>query len=123
LVKRYVAEPQSELLRDAMQGADGWFMCRTGFVEAVRALGLVGGASATKPLRDEWPSFGVIEVDQSLVERAAALAVDRGLHSLDSIHLAAALVLPGDDLVFATWDRRLHVAAGSEGLQRLPKAI
>lgn len=123
LVKRYVAEPASELVRDAMQGADGWFMCRTGFVETVRAVGLVGGASATKAARDEWPAFGVVEVDQPLVERAADLAIGRQLRSLDSLHLAAALVLPGEDLVFATWDRRLHTAAGSEGLHLLPETI
>jgi predicted nucleic acid-binding protein len=58
--------------------------------------------------------------DQRLVEHAAALCLDRDLRSLDALHLAAALVLPGDDLVFATWDRRLHAAAGAEGLQRLP---
>lgn len=123
MVKRYVAEPESELLGGVMQAADGWFMCRTGFVETVRAVALVGGTSATKPLMDEWPAFGIIEVDQSLVERAAALAVDRRLRSLDSIHLAAALVLPGENLVFATWDRRLHAAASSEGLQLLPEAV
>jgi len=106
-----------------MHRADGWFMCRTGFVETVRAVGLVAGASATKAAKDEWPAFGIVEVDQALVERAAALAIDRKLRSLDSLHLAAALLLPAHGLVLATWDRRLHAAAGSEGLQLLPEAL
>ena len=106
-----------------MQQADGWFMCRPGFVETVRAVGLAAGERATHAVRDEWSSFGIVEVDQPLVEHAAALAVGRELRSLDSIHLAAALVLPGEDLVFATWDRRLHAAAVAEGLRVLPETL
>jgi predicted nucleic acid-binding protein len=67
--------------------------------------------------------FGVIEVDQRLVEHAAELAIDRELRSLDALHLAAALVLPRDDLVLATWDRRLHASAGAAGLQLIPEAL
>ena len=76
-----------------------------------------------KAAKDEWPAFGIVEVDQPLVERAAALTIERELRSLDSLHLAAALVLPGDELVLATWDRRLHTAATLEGLQLLPEAL
>ncbi len=91
--------------------------------DAVRAVGLVSGTRAAEAVEDEWPAFGVIEVDQSLVEHAAALALDRDLRSPDSLHLAAALVLPGEDLAFATWDRRLHSAARAEGLRLLPEAL
>jgi predicted nucleic acid-binding protein len=103
-----------------MDDADGWFMCRAGLVETVRAVGLAAGATATSSVTEEWPAFGVVEVDQPLVEHAAALALERDLRSLDSLHLAAALVLPLDGLVFATWDRRLHAAAGAAGLELLP---
>lgn len=106
-----------------MQRAEGWFICRAGFVETVRAVGLVAGRRATKAITDEWAAFGVIEVDQPLVEHAAALALERELRSLDSLHLAAALLLPGEDLVLATWDRRLHAAALAEGLQPLPQTL
>jgi predicted nucleic acid-binding protein len=118
-----VAEPGSDLVRDAMERAADWYVCRVGFVETIRAVGLVAGPRATKAVEDEWPSFGVVEVDQALVEHAAALALERELRSLDSLHLAAALLLPGDDLVFATWDRRLHAAARLEGLRLLPEAL
>ena len=106
-----------------MDGAEGWYMCRVGFVETVRAVGLAAGGDATKTVRKEWPAFGIVEVDQALVEHAAALAIDRDLRSLDSLHLAAALVLPGDDVVLITWDRRLHAAAGAEGLRPLPETL
>ncbi len=106
-----------------MQRADGWFMCRAGFVETVRAVGLAAGLRATKAVREEWPAFGVVEVDQPLAEHAVALALNHELRSLDSLHLAAALLLPGEDLMFATWECRLHLAARAEGLQLLPERL
>lgn len=98
-------------------------MCRAGFVETVRAVGLAAGRSATKAARDEWAAFGVIEIDQRLVESAAELAIKRNLRSLDALHLAAALVLPSDGLVFAAWDHRLHAAAGALGLRLIPDQL
>lgn len=106
-----------------MDAADGWFMCRAGYLETVRAVGLAAGKTAAKTVGDEWPMFGVIEIDQRLVEDAAALAIDHALRSLDALHLAAALVLPHEDLVFATWDRRLHAAAGRAGLRLIPETL
>jgi predicted nucleic acid-binding protein len=118
-----VAEPGSDLVREAMSQADAWFVCRVGFVETIRAIGLAAGARATRAAKEEWPAFGIVEVDQPLVEHAAALALDHDLRSLDSVHLAAALVLGPDDLRFATWDRRLHQAARAEGLELTPHEL
>lgn len=98
-------------------------MCRAGYVETTRAVGLAAGPDSAQAVAREWPAFGVVEVDQPLVEHAAALAIDRELRSLDSLHLAAALLLSGHDLVFATWDRRLHAAARVEGLRLLPDQL
>jgi predicted nucleic acid-binding protein len=106
-----------------MGTADAWFTCRIAFVETVRAVGLAAGQAATRSVRTEWPSFGVVEVDQDLVEHAAALAIERDLRSLDSLHLAAALVLPREGLVVATWDHRLHRAVRAEGLSALPDTL
>jgi uncharacterized protein len=106
-----------------MDNADGWFVCRVGFVEVARAVSVTAGRAAVKAVRAEWPAFGVIEIDQALVERAAELTLEQELRSLDALHLASALMLPQDDLVLATWDTRLHRAAGSEGLSLLPKSL
>lgn len=119
-MKRYVAEPGSELVRDAMGAARSWFICRVGFVETARAVGLAAGTAAERRFRDEWPSFGVIEVDQALVESAALLTRSNDLRSLDALHLAAALLLPGDELTFVTYDLRLRAAAAARGLRLLP---
>jgi predicted nucleic acid-binding protein len=106
-----------------MDDADGWFVCRVGFVETTRAVILAAGQTAGKVVREEWQAFGVVEVDQDLVEHASTLAVNRELRSLDALHLAAALVLPQNDLVMVTWDRRLHAAARAEGLGLLPTSL
>lgn len=106
-----------------MDRADGWFMCRIGFVETVRAVALSAGQAATTTVREEWPAFGVIEIDQRLVEDAATLAIARELRSMDALHLAAALMLPRDDLILATWDHRLHAAAAAEGLALTPEKL
>jgi predicted nucleic acid-binding protein len=105
-----------------MARAEAWFMCRVGFVETSRAVGLTAGSSAVRSFRTEWPAFGVIEIDQQLVERATELALAHQLRSLDALHLAAALLLPDDEFTVATWDRRLHAAAGAEGRTVFPEA-
>lgn len=104
-----------------MQHSGGWFICRIGFVETMRAVSIAAGTKAGAALRREWPAFGVIEVDQALAEHAAALSIEHDLRSLDALHLAAALVLPDPATTFATWDRRQHCAARAEGLRLLPE--
>jgi predicted nucleic acid-binding protein len=103
-----------------MDRADGWFTCRIGFVETVRAVGLAGGRTAARTVREEWHMFEVVEVSGRLAEEAAELAIGRELRSLDALHLAAALTLPLEDLFLATWDRRLYEAARAEGLELIP---
>lgn len=105
-----------------MQRADGWFMCRAGFVETVRAVSLAAGPTTARALRREWPAFGIVEVDERLAEHAASLTLEHDLRSLDALHLASALILPAG-LILATWDRRLHAAAGATGLARLPETL
>jgi predicted nucleic acid-binding protein len=123
LVKRYVEEEGSELVLSAMDDADAWSMCRIGYVETVRAVALAGGRKAVKRVEGDWLSFDVIEVDSALAEHAATLALSAELRSLDALHLAAALVLPPEDLIVATWDSRLHRAARDQGLETLPNVL
>jgi uncharacterized protein len=122
-VKRYVAEPGSDAVRDAMAAADAWFCCRIGYVETVRAVGLVAGTRVAEAVRREWPSFAIVEIDEELAEEAAALSLTTELRSLDALHLAAALVLPRTNLTLATWDRGLHAAASARGVRVLPEAL
>jgi predicted nucleic acid-binding protein len=123
LVKRYVDEEGSELVMRAMDTANAWAMCRIGYVETFRAVALAGGRKAAKRVEADWLSFDVVEVDRSLTEHAAELALSAELRSLDALHLAAALVLGADDLTLATWDARLHRAARGQGLDTLPAEL
>jgi predicted nucleic acid-binding protein len=122
-VKRYVAENESATIRDAMARAKAWFVCRIGYVETVRATTLAAGETAARHFREEWPAFGVIELDQTLADEASRLAVDHGLGSLDALHLAAALLLPADELTIATFDHRLHAAAASAAVALIPPSL
>jgi predicted nucleic acid-binding protein len=106
-----------------MARADGWFICRVGYVETARAVGLAGSRAAVNALREEWPAFAVIELDQPLAEHAVELALSHQLRSLDALHLAAALLLPPGDLWLATWDRRMHAAAGIQRLALIPDTL
>ena len=105
-----------------MRGADGWFISRIGLVESARAVGLVAGASAVELLQRETAAFAVVELDGPLADQAVSLMLEHDLRTLDALHLAAALILPREELVFATWDRRLHAAAEAEGFELLPQS-
>lgn len=102
-----------------MASTDAWFACRLAFVEVVRAVTMSVGHPAT--VHTEWAEFDVVDLDQSLAERAADLAIRHRMRSLDAIHLAAALSLRADELLFASWDDRLSEAAAAEGLTLLPR--
>lgn len=123
LVKRYVEEEDSDVVLQAMEDASAWSMCRIGYVETVRAVGLAGGRSAIKRVEADWLSFDVVEVDLALAEHAAELAHSAELRSLDALHLASALLLPSEDLTVATWDARLRRAARDRGLEILPASF
>ncbi|HKG04466.1 MAG TPA: PIN domain-containing protein [Conexibacter sp.] len=123
LVKRYVEEEGSVLVRSAMADASDWFMCRIGFVETLRAVGLSAGSRVAATVRREWSAFGVIELDAALAERAAELTQAHELRSLDALHLAAALLLPKETVTLATWDMRLHRAARDNDLRVLPERV
>lgn len=120
LVRRYVDEEGTELVLAAMDEARAWSICRIGYVETMRAVALAGGRKALKGFEADWSSFDVIEVDADLAQHAAELTLSVELRSLDALHLAAALVLPPDELTVATWDARLHRAARDQGIATLP---
>lgn len=124
-MKRYVAEPGSDHVLEAMAAAGSWEICRIGFSETLIALTRAGGRSSrsARLFQDEWPLFSVVEVDQDLVEEAARLASAEDLRTLDSLHLAAARIAPRRDLVLATWDLRLWRAAQRCGLATLPSEL
>ena len=71
--------------RQAMQEADGWFLCRVGFVETVRPLALAPGGRQRGRCERNGRRSASSESTQALAEHAAALAIDRD-RRLDSLH-------------------------------------
>ncbi len=123
LIKRYLKEEGSNEVLAAMAAEAAWCSCRVAFVETARAVGRSVGSGAVDDVEVDWCDFDIVEVDRELTERAAELAISSGLRSLDALHLAAALTLPRGELIFATWDARLHRAAREHGLRTLPTAL
>ncbi len=74
--------------------------------------------AVVRKLDQDWSRYGIVEVTESLVRRAGALAERRALRGYDAIQLAAALELRdgGADVEFACFDDRLALAARRERL-------
>lgn len=121
LLKRYLEEDGRDLITAAL-GAPGLRTAsRLTFVETMR--GLSGAPEQSIQARRDWPTISFIELSEVVCERAVSVAERRDLKTLDAIHLASALVLDPDAVVFATFDRRLHAAARAEGFETLPAAL
>lgn len=86
---------------------------------AARRLDRLGADEHRKALaefEDLYAELATVGVDQELAVRAGEYAEDLGLRGYDSVHLATALELGDDEVVFATWDRDLAWAAEKVGL-------
>jgi len=123
LVKRYVDEEGSDAVRAAMAAAEVNSISWVGFVETIRAVGRTVGSSGVGWFESERSTFDIVDFNRTLAGRAGRIGWSTGLRSLDAIHLAAALSLSPRELVFATWDVRLHRAAHEHGLRTLPAVL
>ena len=63
-----------------------------------------------------WREVDVIDVDDALSRRAAALAARFALRGYDAVHCAAAEQLADPDLVVASGDRKLLAAWSGLGI-------
>lgn len=128
LVKLYIAEAGSDLVRQRLAKAEAVAVCRIAWAEAHAALSrrareVVADApliaEAKAKLAQDWPHFVVLEVSQPLVERAGEYADAFALRAYDSVQLAAAFEtarLSGMEVCFACFDERLNKAAKLLGL-------
>ena len=69
-----------------------------------------------------WRAIRPVELTPEVALDAGSLAHSRALSGADAVHLASALRC-GDDVVVATWDRRLHDGAFALGLAVVPATI
>ena len=83
-------------------------------IEVARAITRVQPALLPEA-RELLDFFSLVPIDDDIVERAM-IEPDRGLRSLDAIHLATARTLADDLAALVSYDERLLTAATNAGL-------
>lgn len=125
LVPLLVDEPSSAACRRLWDDADDVVSVRLAYVEAAaaaaqaRRLGRLTRRSqrgALARLDALWSQMHIVELDQALIERAAAVADLHDLRGYDAVHCASAEVIDDETLVAASGDRRLLAAWRELGL-------
>jgi uncharacterized protein len=128
LLKLYIEEPASEIIKASLPAAEAVAACRIAWAESHAALsrraretpadaGILEQAKAA--LATDWPRYVVMEVTQSLVERAGEYADTFALRAYDSVQLAAAFemgLIAQTPVLFACFDLRLNKAAKLLGM-------
>jgi predicted nucleic acid-binding protein len=131
LLKLYIVEAESAALKAHLLEVEAVAVCRIAWAEAHAALSRrAREVTADAPtielakaaLAADWPHFLVLEVDQSLVERAGDYADTFALRGYDSVQLAAAFEagrISQSPILFACFDGRLNKAAKLLGMSCL----
>jgi len=131
LVKFYIKEEHSDLMRAAATQAAAIAVCRIAWAETMATLARRARAHAAdtaaveavrRRLRVDWPRYAIMEVTQNLVELAGEYADSFALRSYDSVQLAAARLLQqsaDEELLFACFDGRLQKSARILGMATL----
>jgi predicted nucleic acid-binding protein len=119
LIKRYVAEEDSDTAEAVMLADPEWVTGQHTFVEVMlaihRRLGDAERQAASAAFGRDWERTYVVALDDAVCRRAAELGVATGARSLDALHLAAAERAGGRSLPIVTFDARLGAAARSLG--------
>ena len=121
LVKRYVHEPDRDLVIETMAGEDTWIASALARSEAMLTLhqlapGPHSQARLWHAFRDDWDAFLVVPVDDRCLARAVDLGAQFSLRLVDAIHLAAADRIPRP-LRYLTFDRRQIPAVTALGIE------
>ena len=135
LVKLYVDEEGSALIREAVAQAELISTSRVAYVEAraafarrrhTRELEAQDYRRIVRDLDGDWDHYLRLDVTESLVRTAAHLAERHRLRAYDAIHLASAEELKDrltEQIVFGCWDVELEAAARRDGLELLGRRM
>ncbi len=129
LVKLYVAEAHSSLVRRWTDEAEIVATCRVAYPEMISALNrrfrtgdLAKGnyVLLMRTFTAEWRHFAILDFDEI---EAGRLAEAHGLRGFDAIHLSAAKLLKVSEgapsVAFSSFDEKLNSAAIAEKLSIL----
>lgn len=123
-----VREPSSDHCRELWNDADAVVSSRLLYVEAAAALAQAHRMrristrvhrASLGTLDRLWSEFDIVEIDDELTQRAAALADRFGLRGYDAVHCASAEQIEDGDLVAASGDQQLLEAWRKLGIATL----
>jgi predicted nucleic acid-binding protein len=119
LVKRYVAEDDSQDAEAILLSDPEWVTAQQSLVETMlaihRRLDKDGRSLASAAFLRDWERTYVVALDDAACRRAAELGIAAGAWSLDALHLAAAERAGGRSMPIVTFDVRLATAARALG--------
>jgi uncharacterized protein len=119
LLKRYVAEADSDVAERYLLSDTNWVTARHTWVEVRRNLArMLSGTDLSEAQRffsDDFRRTHVVELDQTTCELAAQIAESSLVRSLDALHLAA-LRRVGSDVPLLSFDIRQAQAARGLGI-------
>jgi uncharacterized protein len=133
LVKIYLEEAESDLVREWVEAAEAVATSRVAYPETLSAftrrkeegdLDLDALELLQESLDSDWANFVLLPLRE---RRAGALAMKHVLRGFDAVHLAAISelreILGEDTVLFSSFDGRLVRAARAEGIPvLLPEA-
>lgn len=123
LLKRYVQEAESDDCQAILNVHPHLITSRITITETLinlrKRLSMTEFAIASKLFRSDIIEFDLVEFDAELSSQAIEVADGNNLATLDSIHLASALRIKGQQLAFLTYDKRLANCAKKSGLRIL----
>ena len=117
LVKLVQREPETQALRRYLRqhDRDERVTSELARVEVVRSV-LAGGPAAVAHARRLLARLYLVALHRDLLDRAATLAPNSLVRSLDAVHLAAAELLGADLRALLTYDVRMTQTASSLGI-------
>ena len=131
LVKLYVSEKETPATKQLIGAMEVIATSRLAYVEAraafarkrrERGVGPKDYRNIVQNLDNDWESYFVVDISDTLVKMAGQLAEKHALRGYDAIHLASAVTLrrEGDQSVaFSCFEGRLSLAARREGLKMI----
>lgn len=120
LLGRFLTGPHRQVVLDAMADDPVWCASALALAEALPLIDRVAPTPIEadrlrRALRDDWERVHVVPVDALCLDRAAELAREQPLRTVDALHLAAADRLP-PPVRFVTFDPRQIPVALALGL-------
>ena len=133
LVKIYLEEPRSDLVREWVDAAEMIATSRVAFPEALSAFARRKQRGDLDPqafdlvretMESDWPKLILLPLKE---RKAGDLAVKHLLRGFDAVHLAAASelreLLKSEGVVFSSFDNKLLGAARAEGIPLLVPSV